>query len=89
MPCASSWIAASTISATERLWPRCTTSTPGGLQHPAHEVDRRVVAVEQARGGDEAQACGAADGRRRLVPGRLPEIGRGSGHGSAPEAADS
>ena len=28
MPSASSWIAARTMSATLRLWPRCTTSAP-------------------------------------------------------------
>ena len=27
----------------------------GGLQDATHDVDRRVVAVEQARGSDEAQ----------------------------------
>jgi len=30
------------------------TSHPVGLQDPPHDVDRRVVAVEEARRGDEA-----------------------------------
>ena len=65
MPCASSCSAQVTISSTERLWPRWITSQPRRLQDAAHDVDRRVVAVEQARRGDEADLV------RRLVDERL------------------
>ena len=54
MPCTSSCSAAVTTSSTERLWPRWITSAPIALQDAPHDVDRRVVAVEQRRGGDEA-----------------------------------
>ena len=54
MPCASSCSAQFTISSTDRLWPRWITSQPRRLQDAPHDVDRRVVAVEQARGRDEA-----------------------------------
>src|SRR5690606_13511254 len=37
-----------------------------GLDQPAHDVDGRVVPVEQAGGGDEAQRGGV-----RLLPGKL------------------
>ena len=45
--------AALTTSSTERLWPRWMTSGARGLDQAAHDVDRGVVAVEEARGGDE------------------------------------
>jgi hypothetical protein len=38
------------------------------LKDPAHDVDRGVVPVEQARGGDEA------DRMRRLVHGDPPSL---------------
>ncbi len=81
MPSASSWIAARTMSATLRLWPRCTTSAPVRLQQAADHVDRRVVPVEERRGAHEAQrrlfdtGCGTLrsraeaglDGHRQLL----------------------
>ena len=80
MPCASSWIAQSTISSTERLWPRWITSPPRRLQDAPHDVDRRVVAVEQARRGDEADLV------HRLVDERL--AASDIGHREPRDAAD-
>ena len=45
------------------------------LQDAPHDVDRRVVAVEQARGGDEAHLVGGA------VVGERLEFGGQVGHG--------
>ena len=48
MPCASSCSAAVTTSSTERLWPEVDHLGAHALQDAPHDVDRRVVAVEQA-----------------------------------------
>ena len=55
---------------------------PRRLEQPPHDVDRRVVPVEEARGGDEAEgksglirsACGVFEGP--VVEGRLGHVGQ-------------
>src|SRR5437867_221831 len=55
----------------------------GRLEDPAHDVDRRVVAVEQARRGDEAHLMGGL-GDRRLFGGGDVVHRRLSGAASTP-----
>ena len=84
-PWTSSSTAASTISATERLWPRWTTSHPSCCEQAADQVDRRVVAVEERRRGDEPEGRGRASLHRSEVTSRPPDGGvRAPGGAAAP-----
>ena len=78
--CASSWIAQSTISRTERLWPRWMTSAPEPCRMPPHHVDRRVVPVEQRRGRHDADRVL----RRVRRDGRAGRVGALHGHSGTP-----
>jgi hypothetical protein len=80
MPCTSSCSAAVTTSSTERLWPEVDDLGAHALQDAPHDVDGRVVAVEQAGGGDEAHLV------RRAVVGQGLEFGGQVGHGAARSA---
>jgi hypothetical protein len=55
MPSASSCSAARTTSSTRAVVAEVDHFRALRLDQPAHDVDRGVVAVEQAGGGDEAQ----------------------------------
>ena len=82
MAWASSSSAVTTISSTERLCPRWTTSAPADWRISAHDVDRGVVSVEQACGRHEAQSSGGADGVLPMgigVGGMMDECGLGHG----------
>ncbi len=70
MPCTSSCSAALTISPTERFVAEVDDLGAGGLQDAAHDVDRRIVAVEQRRGGDEAHLVLGLVGRQFLATDR-------------------
>ncbi len=64
MPSASSWIAARTISATLRLWPRCTTSAPCACNRrrimliAASWPSNKEAALTKRNGGGAAPTAG-------------------------------
>ena len=88
MPCASSWIAQLTISSTDAVVAEVDHLAAGRLQDAPHDVDRRVVAVEQRGRGDEADLVDRlVDERRtaRVVHGGLLRTrpARGAANGKA------
>ena len=75
MACTSSCSAAVTTSSTERLWPEVDDLGAHALQDAPHDVDGRVVAVEQAGRGHEAHlVLGPVGGQRFGFGG---EVGHG------------
>ena len=68
MPCASSWMAQSTISATERLWPRWMTSAPEACMR------RRMTLIAASWPSKSDAAVTMRMGRRGLGS---AEVGRG------------
>ena len=63
MPCTSSWMAQLDDLGDRAVVAEVDDLGAGGLEMPAHDVDRRVVAVEERGRGDDADVVAGLVGR--------------------------